>query len=91
MIRPHTKQTPSPTTFTAHGCLPHHVVEVAIHAQDVGVAQVGLDLDLTPQLVLHVGLSQLALEQDLEGGRASCAATVRARDCVDFHGLLSSA
>ncbi len=31
----------------------------------------GLDLNLTPQLVLHVGLLQLGLEEDLakEGGR----------------------
>ena len=42
------------------------VVEVAIEAQDVGVSQVGLYLDLAPQLVLHVRLLQLRLEQHLQ-------------------------
>lgn len=44
----------------------HGVVEVAVEAQDVGVPQVALDLNLAPQLVLHVTLLQLRLEQHLE-------------------------
>ena len=43
----------------------HVVVEVAIEAQDVGVAQVRLDLDLPAQLVLHLILLQLRLVQRL--------------------------
>ena len=42
------------------------VVKVAVEAQDVGVPQVALDLYLPPQLVLHVGLLQLVLEQHLQ-------------------------
>ena len=42
------------------------VVKVAVHAQDVLVPQVALDLNLAPQLVLHARLAQLALHQDLE-------------------------
>jgi len=42
------------------------VVEVAEQAEDVGVAEMRLDLDLSPQLMLHLGLLQLRLEQDLE-------------------------
>jgi hypothetical protein len=53
----------------ASGCGAHLVIEVAIQAQDVRVAQVRLDLYLAPQLVLHVGLLQLRLEQHL-GTRA---------------------
>ena len=47
----------------------HIVVEVAIEAQDVGVAQVRLDLDLAPQLVLHLVLLQLRLVQRLRMGK----------------------
>jgi len=43
----------------------HVVVEVAIEAQDVGVAQVRLDLNLPAQLVLHLVLLQLRLVQRL--------------------------
>ena len=42
------------------------IVKVAEHAEDVTVAQVGLDLDLTAELVLDAGLEQLGLLQDLE-------------------------
>jgi len=42
------------------------VVEVAEQAEDVGVAEMRLDLDLSPQLMLHLGFLQLRLEQDLE-------------------------
>ena len=45
------------------------VVEVAEEAEDVGVPQVTLDLNLAPQLVLHVRLLQLRLEQHLRRGR----------------------
>lgn len=41
------------------------VVKVAVEAQDVRVAQMRLDFNLAPQLVLHVGLLQLALEKHL--------------------------
>ena len=41
------------------------VVEVAVAAEDVWVAQVRLDLNLSPQLVLHIGLLQLRLEENL--------------------------
>ena len=44
----------------------HLVVEVAVEAQDVGVAQMRLDLDLAPELVLDVALLQLVLEEHLE-------------------------
>ena len=46
-------------------CVPHLVVEVSVQPQDVGVPQVRLDLDLSPQLVLHVRLLQLGFEQHL--------------------------
>ena len=40
----------------------------SLHApENVPVPQVGLNLDLPPQLVLHAALEQLALRQDLEG------------------------
>ena len=56
----------------------HLVVEVAVQAQDVGVAQVRLDLDLAPQLVLHLILLQLRLVQGLRVQRTptcqSCCA-----------------
>lgn len=42
------------------------IVEVAKHAEDIAVAQVRLDLDLTTELVLDAGLEQLGLLQDLE-------------------------
>lgn len=45
---------------------PVRVVEVAKQAEDVGVPQVRLDLNLPPQLVLHVALAQLRLVQHLE-------------------------
>lgn len=38
------------------------VIEVAVEAEDVGVAQVRLDLNFPPQLVLYVRLLQLRLE-----------------------------
>ncbi len=44
----------------------HLVIEVAIEAEDVGMAEMRLDLNLPSQLVLHVGLLQLALEEDLQ-------------------------
>ena len=45
---------------------PLGVEEVAEHAEDVAIAQVGLDLDLAAELVLDAGLEQLGLLQDLE-------------------------
>lgn len=42
------------------------VVEVSVQAQDVGMAQMRLDLDLSAELVLDVRLLQLILEQNLE-------------------------
>ena len=42
------------------------VVEVSVQAQDVGMAQMRLDLDLSTELVLDVRLLQLILEQNLE-------------------------
>ena len=54
-------------TVTPH---PHLVIKVAIQAQDVGVPQVRLDLDLTPQLMLHVRLLQLSFEQHLRRAMA---------------------
>ena len=56
-------------------CWPPHSAPSprTVEAQDVGVAQVRLDLDLAAQLVLHVGLLQLVLEQHLvrRGGSGS--------------------
>lgn len=49
------------------------IVEVAEEAEDVGVPQVGLDLNLSAQLVLHVGLLQLLLRAAEAGeGVAGC-------------------
>ena len=42
------------------------VIEVAIQAQYVGMAQVRLDLNFSAQLVLHIRVAQLILEQDLQ-------------------------
>mmetsp|Transcript_37548 Transcript_37548/g.93369 ORF Transcript_37548/g.93369 Transcript_37548/m.93369 type:complete len:203 (-) Transcript_37548:257-865(-) len=42
------------------------VVEIPVQPQYVGMAQVGLDLNLSPQLVLNMRLLQLILEQHLE-------------------------
>ena len=42
------------------------VVEVAVEAQYVRVAEMRLDFDLAPQLVLAAGLLHLMLEYDLE-------------------------
>ena len=47
-------------------CGAHVVIEVAVQAQDVGVAQVRLDLNLPPQLVLHLVLLQLRFVQRLQ-------------------------
>ena len=44
----------------------HLVVEVSVEAQDVRVSQVRLDLDLPSQLVLHVRLLELVLEQHFQ-------------------------
>lgn len=59
----------APTTTRCEGAFRagHLIVEVAIEAKDVGVPQVRLDFNLTPQLVLHVALLQLRLEQHLRG------------------------
>ena len=43
------------------------VVKVAVQAQDVGVSQVGLDLDLAPQLLFGLGFDELGLVEALEG------------------------
>ena len=42
------------------------IVEIAVEAQDVLVAEMRLDLYLSPQLVLYTRLGQLRLEQHLE-------------------------
>ncbi len=44
----------------------HIVVEVAIQAQDVGVSKVRLDLHLSAQLVLDIGVTKLVFEQNLQ-------------------------
>ena len=44
----------------------HLIVKVPVEPQDVGVPEVGLDLDLASQLVLDVRLLQLLFEQNLE-------------------------
>lgn len=60
----------------------HLVMEVPEQSQDVGMAQVGLDLNLTPELVFHIRLHQLGLEQHLVEeasmwpGRISSASSV---------------
>mmetsp|Transcript_13393 Transcript_13393/g.56646 ORF Transcript_13393/g.56646 Transcript_13393/m.56646 type:complete len:214 (+) Transcript_13393:624-1265(+) len=43
------------------------IVEISVEPQDVWMPEVGLDLDLASQLVLHVRLLQLLLEKNLEG------------------------
>ena len=35
------------------------IIEVAVQAKNVRVAEVALDFYLTPQLVLHVGVAEL--------------------------------
>lgn len=57
--------------LAAPGKLEHHenaplVVEVAKHAQHVGVPQVHLDLDLAPQLQVHLVLHELLFVHTLE-------------------------
>jgi hypothetical protein len=47
------------------------VIEVAVEAQDVGMAQVRLDLNLAAQLVLHRRLLQLALRAGATGAAAA--------------------
>ena len=47
------------------------VVKVAVQPQDIRVPEVGLDLDLPPELVLHVVVLQLVLEEDLERNNVS--------------------
>lgn len=42
------------------------IIEIAIQTQNVGVSQVRLDLHLSAQLVLYVGVTQLILEQHLQ-------------------------
>lgn len=46
-------------------CKTHIVIEVAIEAQDVRVSKVRLDLHLSAQLVLNVGVTKLVFEQNL--------------------------
>lgn len=40
-----------PAASAAHRA--HLIIEVAVHPEDIGMAQVGLDLNLPAQLVLH--------------------------------------
>ncbi len=47
-------------------CGAHVIVKVAIQAQDVGVAQVQLDLDLPQQLIFHHVLLRLRFVQRLQ-------------------------
>jgi len=46
---------------------PALVVEISEEAEDVRVSQVGLDFNFSPQLVLHLSLLELGLEEDLQG------------------------
>ena len=49
-----------------HGCSKTHIViEVAIQAQNVRVPEMRLDLHLSTQLMLYIGVTKLILEQDL--------------------------
>jgi hypothetical protein len=50
---------------TAEQKVAHVIIEVTVEAQNVGVAQVRLDLYLAAQLVLHLILLQLRLVQRL--------------------------
>lgn len=53
-------------THTQHGCSKTHIViEVAIQAQNVRVSEMRLDLHLSTQLVLYIGVTKLIFEQDL--------------------------
>lgn len=46
-------------------CMAYIVVEVPIQAQNVWMSQMRLNLDFSAELMLHVGVSQLVLEQHL--------------------------
>ena len=45
------------------------VVEPAVHAENVGMLEMALNLQLSPELMFHAGLLQLRLEQDLLAGQ----------------------
>jgi hypothetical protein len=58
----------TPMCITQHGAFRfknHLVVEPSVYPQDVGMAQVRLDLYLSPQLVLNGALHELGLVQYL--------------------------
>ncbi|KAH9831296.1 cercosporin toxin biosynthesis protein, partial [Teratosphaeria destructans] len=60
------------------------VVEVAVQAQDVGVREVGLDLDLASDLLLHFAGLQLGFVQDFEGADEVRGAFARQVDPAEF-------
>lgn len=60
------------------------VVKVSVEAQDVGVAEMRLDLNLSPQLVLHVRLLQLVLEQHLQRHDVLAALLTRQVDVAEL-------
>jgi hypothetical protein len=47
--------------------LSHRIVEVPVEAQDVRMPQMALDFYLSSQLVLHLRLLKLVLEEHLQG------------------------
>lgn len=53
------------------------VVEVAVQLEDIGVAQVTLDLDLAADLLLDAALLEFVLVQDLEGADEAARALPR--------------
>ncbi len=60
------------------------VVEVAVQAQDVGVAQVGLDLDLAADLLLHLALLELGFVQHFQRADEVCGALFGEVDAAEF-------
>ena len=44
----------------------HLIIEIAIHPEDIGMSQVGLNLNLPAQLVLHARILQLSFEEYLQ-------------------------
>ena len=63
----------------------HVIIEVTVEAQNVGVAQVRLDLYLAAQLVLHLVLLQLRLVQRLRmhaWALSFCAASCAIDGCA---------
>ena len=42
------------------------VIEVSVEAQNIGMPEVRLNLNLTPKLVLNIALLKLIFEEDLQ-------------------------